>query len=275
MTSVLEAYKERDPVPNVKLIVDSCIRSNCAYIIKMNNKRSSPIIKNENYADPFIGKLKKISHVQSHHIKAFKKSATTDVLLSKFGGQPNWLTKPEWPLSQSKKIPMKFICQIRIDKEFFPNSVAEMAYIFMTEHDGTEETWEYFGGENAVILQPGTNDFIECQNQSTGISIIKDSFIIETETVDEPDYIPQDALSTLLSKKEEKAYLKQIDGNKIGGTPYFLQSEEYPGSINKWHLLLQLSHPPAKFAINFGDGGSGYVLLSEDGKRSVLTWQCF
>ena len=49
---------------------------------------------------------------------------------SKVGGQPNWLEKPEWPLSRTLGKQMRFIAQVKINKDLFPESKAEMAYIY-------------------------------------------------------------------------------------------------------------------------------------------------
>src|ERR1700759_4787138 len=74
---------------------------------------------------------------------------------TKFGGQPVWLGKADWPLSKATGRPMQFICQIKIDPEKFAPVDARMAYLFMTDDGNVDGTWEPDGGENAVILQPG------------------------------------------------------------------------------------------------------------------------
>ena len=45
-------------------------------------------------------------------------------LTTKFGGQPNWLTKPEWPLSRSLNKQMSFIGQIKIDKNLLSFNIS-------------------------------------------------------------------------------------------------------------------------------------------------------
>ncbi len=37
----------------------------------------------------------------------------TDVV-TKFGGQPNWLEEPQWPISSELDSQMRFICQIKL-----------------------------------------------------------------------------------------------------------------------------------------------------------------
>ena len=53
----------------------------------------------------------------------------------------------------------------------------------------------------------------------------------------------------------------------------FVQNEEYPGP-GSWRLLLQIDSCKVPFCLNFGDGGVGYIFLSEDGKTAKFLWQC-
>jgi uncharacterized protein YwqG len=61
--------------------------------------------------------------------------------------------------------------------------------------------------------------------------------------------------------------------NTIGGTPKFLQNDEYPQG-GPWRLLLQLDSASAPFSINFGDAGVGYAFISEGGTIGEFLWQC-
>ena len=75
--------------------------------------------------------------------------------VTKFGGQPVWVDKPQWPVSKRLKKPMQFICQIKIDPALFGECPAQMAYLFMTDDSddpGMYDTWDPDGGENAVIV---------------------------------------------------------------------------------------------------------------------------
>jgi len=76
---------------------------------------------------------------------------------TKFGGQPDWITHPEWPISATTGNPMRFICQIELQKVGYGKKDAKFAYLFMTDEDEyVDGTWEADSGENAIILQPGT-----------------------------------------------------------------------------------------------------------------------
>jgi len=63
-----------------------------------------------------------------------------------------------------------------------------------------------------------------------------------------------------------KKYAKVLDGNKFGGTPIFLQGDEFPNG-GPWNRLLQLDSTKVPFSINFGDAGNGYAFISKDVKK--------
>ncbi len=196
--------------------------------------------------------------------------------VTKFGGQPVWLTEPEWPVSKETGEPMRFICQVTLYGEIFGDVEGKMAYIFMTDGDDyVDGTWEPEGGENAVIVQP-SGDNVATEPLATGPSLyqmkeiegeellqpVPCEFSVELEPGDDP----------------ERGFEDDSDGvadgeSKIGGTPIFLQGEEYPeGGV--WRLLLQLDSASVPFYVNFGDAGVGYAFISEDGRRGKFLWQC-
>ena len=82
--------------------------------------------------------------------------------VTKFGGQPVWLERPEWPLSKELGRQMQFVCQIALDPDILGVSPGRMAYLFITgetEDEWVDGTYDPDSGENAVIVQPGgTND---------------------------------------------------------------------------------------------------------------------
>lgn len=98
---------------------------------------------------------------KKHRIEFHEASSPIADFVTKFGGQPTWVSEPQWPLSRETGNPMRFICQIKLTNELFPNTTAQMAYLFMTDEENGEfvdGTYEPDGGENAVILQPGNCD---------------------------------------------------------------------------------------------------------------------
>src|SRR5258708_31353901 len=93
--------------------------------------------------------------------------------LTKFGGQPTWLTVPQWPLSRSTGEPMRFLCQVALDPHVFGEIAGRMAYLFITDGETfVDDTFDPDGGENAVIIQPGTSE-ISTQPLLTGPSLYK------------------------------------------------------------------------------------------------------
>jgi uncharacterized protein YwqG len=76
------------------------------------------------------------------------------------------------------------------------------------------------------------------------------------------------------SEAEFDAYERPLDGNKVAGTPGFIQADEFP-EAGPWRLLLQLDSMTVPFHVNFGDAGIGYAYISEDGRSGRFLWQCY
>ena len=206
--------------------------------------------------------------------------------ITKFGGQPTWIASPQWPFSRATGEPMRFLCQIALDPHIFGEISARMAYLFITDGEAfVENTFDPNGGENAIIIQPGTCD-IPTQPFLTGPTLyqmVSDlsgerlvplgcEFAVEAIPGEDPDVIGEDE-ETHASDEAWVQFTSLWSEIKIGGTPAFLQYPEYPGEGN-WHLLLQLDSQSVPFSVNFGDAGVGYAFLSEDGARGKFLWQC-
>src|SRR5688500_4263581 len=75
---------------------------------------------------------------------------------SRFGGQPDWIAGPQWPIAPSTAEPMRFLAQIELPP---PLRVGghRMAYLFLADHDPKRGNmpFDYDTGDNAVILQGG------------------------------------------------------------------------------------------------------------------------
>jgi uncharacterized protein YwqG len=206
--------------------------------------------------------------------------------VTKFGGQPTWITEPQWPLSRSTGEPMRFICQIALDSLIFGEISGRMAYLFITDGETfVDNTFDPDGGENAVIIQPGTCD-VPTQPLSIGPSLYKMvndfteakrvplscELAVELIPDEDPDLIVEDE-EVQASEEAWAEFTKLWSESKIGGTPAFLQYPEYPAGVN-WRLLLQLDSVNVPFSVNFGDAGVGYAFLSEDGMSGKFLWQC-
>lgn len=205
--------------------------------------------------------------------------------VTKFGGQPTWLEEPQWPLSRESGTPMRFICQIRLDQELFGAVAARMAYLFMTDgEEYIDGTWEPDGGENAVILQPGEAP-VETSKLTTGPALyrivkklLRSHLVPETCEYavrlgygEDPRQVDEDVLATW-SQNEAREHEEQLEGNKLGGTPLFVQGPELPDA-GEWRLLLQLDSTRVPFFVNFGDSGVGYAFISADGRKARFLWQ--
>lgn len=206
-------------------------------------------------------------------------------LVTKFGGQPNWTEKAEWPLSKATGEPMRFIGQIYLETEIFGAIPARMAYLFMTDDPNVDGTWEANGGENALIIQPGINEVrtAPLTKGPTLFHMVKKLFgtINAAQTLEfgvrltlgeDPEWLDETA-EFKLAQDEFEARNKSLCGNKIGGVPGFLQGDEFPDDDN-WKLVLQLDSGSVPFHVNFGDAGIGYAFISEDGRRGKFLWQC-
>lgn len=208
--------------------------------------------------------------------------------VTKFGGQPTWLEEPQWPISMALDSPMRFICQIKLTDDLFPGCEGKMAYIFMTEDDEyVDETWEPDGGENAVIIQPRGEPQVKVRNIATGPTLqnyvkiegqdhlqpINVELSVDLTVTEDPQFISETARFEL-SEEDGERYCNQLEGNKIGGTPGFLQGDEFPGDKSEWRLLMQLDSCDVPFSINFGDSGISYAFINKEGTIGKFLWQC-
>jgi uncharacterized protein DUF1963 len=201
-------------------------------------------------------------------------------LVTKFGGSPVWLRASQWPLSRSTGRPMIFIGQIALAQvDLFPAAVARMAYVFIA--DDPHMTWDPDAGENAVILQPGSCDIPHCDLRSgptisaydpvTGAVCDEPAeFSVKLLRRPEPDFVMESRWH-LWGTGELQHYISELQGNKIGGSPVLLADQRLP--FADWRLLLQLDSRTTPFFVNFGFGGTGYVIANADCTRAKFLWQ--
>ena len=202
----------------------------------------------------------------------------------RFGGEPFGLPSALWPKSKSTQEVMQFICQIPFDSGLIPGAEKSVAYLFIANGDGNE-TWLPNGGENAVVIlrENQLTNSLTVGDSPRLIRMVKHwwnsrlvpeacSYVAKLTFSDDPDYIPASKLQELPSE-QVLVYRTTLEGNKLGGSPGFLQFDELPFS-EKWQLLLQLDSTKIPFWINFGDAGVGYLFLNEAGKEGKFLWQC-
>ena len=86
----------------------------------------------------------------------------------------------------------------------------------------------------------------------------------------EADYMTFEQLE-LLTENERTRIGESWRGNKIGGSPYWMQHMEFPLSDSR--LLLQLEDGTYPFNLNLGTG-MGYVFIDPACTQGSLLWQC-
>lgn len=207
--------------------------------------------------------------------------------VSKFGGQPGWLEAPQWPLSRATGRPMRFIAQVLLQAPLFTGSGARMAYLFLTDdpQQYVDGTWEPDGGENAVILQPGRfagpvaplrhGPALYRMAEAAGEQALQPQdveFLVRLQLVEEPEHVPE-AVRWEWPEAQQEHYAQALAGNKIGGTPGFLQGDEFPRP-GDWKLLLQIDSTAVPFYVNFGDAGIGYAFIDRAEHEGRFLWQC-
>jgi len=205
----------------------------------------------------------------THIIQLKRARAPIREAITKFGGAPVWVGRPQWPVATRTGAAMQFIAQISLEPLGFPG---KMAYLFMEGENGAGDTWEPDGGANAVIIQPSDAPL------SIGVKGRPDGpGLFELKPVPQGNVRQkQNCEFAVLLHEETDLELEEDDEeprNKIGGVPKWLQSDETP-TDGEWILLLQLNSAHVPFEIDFGDGGVGYAFLSADGKRGKFLWQC-
>ena len=75
--------------------------------------------------------------------------------VTKFGGNPVWLTGPEWPRNAEMGEPLLLAGQIALDPDIFGELHGQLAYLFVAWPDALTARVGFHWHENAVIIQPG------------------------------------------------------------------------------------------------------------------------
>lgn len=159
-----------------------------------------------------------------------------------------------------------------------------MAYLFATG-DNSVATNRPDEGENAVLVQPGGDVEVDTVVVPVGPSLFREErgpdgriadvpceYAAGLIPAEDPEYVHEDE-RWYWDDGPANAYFDATKGNKIGGTPLFLQADEFPKG-GPWRLLAQLDSVSVPFRLDFGDDGIGWAFLSEDGSTGKLLWQC-
>lgn len=202
-----------------------------------------------------------INKVKAYRINHYHPEPSAKPLQTKFGGQPDWLAAPQWPVSAEwTNRPMKFLGQIRLDQIYDEIDNITMAYLFITQPE--DENDLFFdpdiifpdGGENALVIQPAGRipDFISLEERRTG------------PTVDHKNtWLPQ------ISEIEETSTsrFKEIDCDKFSGLPAFFQNSMIDENDK---LLLQLHTNWLPFYLNAGGSPTLFAMLKENGNEGYI-----
>ena len=181
--------------------------------------------------------------------------------ITKFGGQPDWIETPQWPVSPAwSGRPLKFMGQIRLNDFYARLKEPTLAYIFLTQPEDRDDDFYdpdiifYDEGENAVIIQPNGKipEYIQVEERRIG------------PTVDnEQIWIPQ--VTEL--EEEETAEFEDIDIDKFCGIPARIY-DDIPNPDSS--LLLQLHTGWQPFYINAGAAPTLFVFLGEKKDEGYL-----
>ncbi|WP_442604119.1 DUF1963 domain-containing protein [Paenibacillus sp. KN14-4R] len=189
-----------------------------------------------------------------------------------------WLTEPQWPLSSGwDKRPMMFIGQIELNPQLFPTPNvpdSRMAYLFVTHAQNMEEGFfdpdiiDPDGGENAIIIQPEGEILVDTAPLANGPTLWDDNGgsyegIPQLQEAQDPEFLPCESYISL-TKNEQNAYSDEVDGDKIGGVPYFFQGDGWPDDSNNWRLLLQLHANFKPFCLQVGASPTIFAFVNED-----------
>lgn len=202
--------------------------------------------------------------------------------ITKFGGQPIWISEEKWPMSMGwKDRKMMFVGQIAIEKGKLGNEKNLVVYIFITHPKSNTDNFfdpdiaEWNGGENAVIIQSFKNNYTKITNYEEGPTLFdeedqKYEYVPILKEGYDPEFLTNEEYRKLDSVQQEE-YFDSIDTNKIGGTPNFFREDAFPEG--EWILLLQLKCNFLPFVLRAGSMAVLYVFISKDFQRAGLLIQ--
>jgi HEAT repeats len=188
---------------------------------------------------------------------------------AKFGGQPDWIGRPAWPVTEDLR-PLVFYGQLPVGGD-----TTRMAYLFFSL-DADVASWEPLGEGNALVVQPGEACQLQTVAQATGPGLYEHvaerrGFRRRTRAR------PYERFVTLRPgagpERREDACIsgtaseRHGDWNKIGGTPLFVSGR--PSLGPGWAFAFQFSAAWAGHEL--ANGAECYGFLREG--RGALMWQ--
>ncbi|MGH4124400.1 MAG: DUF1963 domain-containing protein [Clostridium sp.] len=219
--------------------------------------------------------------VKKYNIDFIEEKEKVKIPVTKFGGQPLWIDNVMWPIDKENGETMRFICQIELYSEIFGDNQFKMAYLFAAEE------WN-----NYVLICEAADEKVFTKEIVDGPTIYRmvkkrknDVFLTEEEcefTVnltlgEDYNFVHQEPYfigDELVFEDSPEDYDEVLNGNKIGGTPLFLNCDELPEE-DTWKLLLQLDATTLPFELNFGDAGMGFFFINmKDGSLKFTIESC-
>jgi hypothetical protein len=188
---------------------------------------------------------------------------------AKFGGQPDWISAPQWPLDPTGR-PLIFYGQLPII-----DRPGHLVYLFFA-FEGDNHT--PLGPGNAAVIQPGGSCHLETRPWATGPERYDgieqpDRFLAVSKSAPHERFVELcDGLDPSVWERDWTAsyFIPTEDANKIGGVPDYQQGEiVLPG--DGWSFAFQFDGWFAGDEIAPGDSFYGYVC---DDLRAAVSWQC-
>lgn len=216
--------------------------------------------------------------VPTSRIEAFVPAgAPITAPVTKFGGQPVWLSEPQWPVNDAWGEPMRFVCQIELGPVLGEAGHGKLAYVFVTHAEHGDDV--FFDpdiafpdeGANAVIVQPGGVYSGSTLPLATGPSLYHSAdgsdaeYTVRLLPGEDPDFRPQNDSAGLPTDAHDP-FWEQVSSDKIGGTPAFFQGDEWPDA-GPWKLMLQLSSNFVPFFLNLGAAPMAFAFVSPDARQ--------
>jgi hypothetical protein len=216
--------------------------------------------------------------------------------VTKFGGQPVWQGAPQWPISPATGEQMRFLGQIALAEELFPNSQGAMVYLFFS--DDAEPLYdEAFATviQSSAGAQRSAVPEVSFGSEATGPTLfardeegepLEQHYAVVLNSLEDEPVVPLEERYTYEDLDYSGGYQfarPAFAGNKIGGQPMYIGQLSVPPAeftSADWLLLLQLAptqgyYAPGfqpnfyPFAMELGEFGILTVFLSRDYTRTV------
>lgn len=192
---------------------------------------------------------------------------------AKFGGQPDWVDEPAWPLGPGDR-PMVFYGQLPVPGR------EGTAYIFINQDEQVLSADPLADG-NAVVVQPGADPHRPTAARWKGPQLFE--FVHDYKRFRVRASMRPYCRWVVMEAGADPAHwswppipeghyvvTEHGDSNKLGGTPLFLQGEEWPPGEG-WRFGFQFAADWA--GEELGDGAECYGFFNDDGRGAFL-WQC-